>query len=606
MALVDISYALGTQKAPQQTELSAPAFVDTDHVHFPDGRLATLAPYALASVSGSYQTCFGACRAIHAVKLTGSHVGTYYLFGTHNRLYVVSQSTLYNITPLQTSASATLGTDPLALVNGDKTMTVTYAAHGLAIGDRIKFSGATHGTAGFADANINVEHIVATVITVNSFTVELLNAAPATDASEGGASVAIYKQIAAGNLDQASAIGYGVGVYGAGVYGIGGPSGGAQTFPRIWSFGNFGNEVVMCPGDYTAGDGQKIYIWDGDLTVAPSVLTNAPTNCNWVAVVNNAIVALCGRTVKICEIGAGTTWSGLNYYEKTLERVWKLIAAHPIGEKGAVLFTPQEAILLTYVGGADMWDLSDLYTADGILSPMSACTRETTLWWRGYRGFYTFDGGSPVKKEENQQNESWILENTNYGASWKSFAMCDQLKSAQAWHFFPTGTDTEPGDYVIHHHGSESIPAHWTLGRMARTAAQRPGFVDSVFFMTYSASASADGLVYRHFTNGAVTFSWYAETSDSYYSGGSARFMVDQVVPDSNQSGDIGLIIKTRERPQGSQFSTNSYTVTSNTEIMSVKAGGNLLAWRWSGTSAAELGAWKANVMKLGSTMGRR
>lgn len=601
MALIDISYVPGTQKAPQQTKLTQPAFVDTDHVHFPDGRLSTIAAYAEATVTADYVTFKGGCRAIHAAKLTGTHVGTYHLFGTHDRLYCLFQGTLYNITPLRTSASATLGTDPLALVSGDKTMTITYTAHSMAVGDRFKLSGATHGTGGFATANINVEHIVATVPSSDTITVELANAAPATDATEGGAAVQIFKQIAAGTLDQEAAEGYGVGEYGAGIYGQGGPSAGAQTFPRIWSFGNFGNEIVMCPGDYTSGDGQKIYIWDGDLTVAPTVLSGAPTDCNWVAVVNNAVVALCGRTVKISEIGNATVWSGLTYYSKTLERVWKLVAAYSIGEKAAVIFTPQEAVLLTYVGGTDLWDLADLYTTDGIIGPMAACNREGLLWWRGVRGFYSFDGGSPVVKEDNNQNGDWITESINYGKAWKSFCMADQLEAAQAWYFFPTGTDSEPGDYVIHHRDG-----HYTLGSMERTAAQRPGIIDSTFYMADSYSESVEGSIYRHFTLGAVTFNWYAETADSYYSGGNARFMVDQIVPDSNQSGTMSLTIKTKERPQGSQTSTSAYSITSTTEYVSVKAAGNLLAWRFSGSSAATLGAWKANVMKLGQTMGRR
>jgi len=504
------------------------------------------------------------------------------------------------MTPLKTTGD-TLATDPLALVNGDRTMTVTYTAHGLAVGDRIRISGATHGTGGFADANINIEHIVATVANANTFTVEMPNAAPATDATEGGAAVVVYKQIDAGFIDQSAATGYGTGEYGEGLYGQDGPSVAAQQFPRIWSFGNFGNEVVMCPGDYASGDGQKIYIWDGNLDEAPTVLSGAPTDCNWVAVVNNSVVALCGRTVKASEIGNGTVWTGATAYSKTLERVWKLVAAHNVGEKGAVIFTPQEAILLTYVGGGDLWDLSDLYTADGILSPMSACMRETVLWWRGARGCYTFDGGSPVQREENTQNEEWILANTNYGKAWKSFAVYDQTTGNQVYHYFPTGTDSEPGDYVIHHKDG-----HWTLGRMSRTSAQRPGVLDSTFFMTDASSASVAGTVYRHFTSGAVTFNWYAETSDSYYDGGSARVMVDQFVPDTSQSGTITLQIKTRERPQGSQETSATYSITTATETQTVKAAGNLIALRFSGSSAFTLGAWKMNVMKLGKTLGRR
>lgn len=601
MGLIDFQYSPGTQKATQQTELSGPAFTDTDHVHFPDARLSTLPPYAPAVFTSDYVTLLGGLRAQWAAKLTGSFVGTYYFFGTHTRLMVAKNGELFNITPLVTSATATLGSDPLAVTNGSAVMTVSYTAHGLVVGDRIKLSGATNTGGITAATHINKEHIVATVPNANSFTV-VLGANASSTASGGGASVQIFKQIAAGNLNQGSASGYGTGLYGEGLYGQGGPAVTAQIFPRIWSFGNFGNEVAMCPGDYGTGDGQKIYIWDGDVTVAPTVLTNAPTNCNWIAVINNSIVALCGRTVKICEGGDGTVWSGPTYYEKTLERVWKLVSCYGIGEKDAVIFTPTDAILLRYVGGGDLWDLSDLYPeggGDGILSPMSASVLGTTLRWRGARGFYSFDGGSPPKKEVNTQNEDWIITNTNYAQVWKSFAYAD-TQNEQWIHQFPTGDDNEPGDYVIHNPAGPPEGGHWTLGRMARTSSQRPGFIDSTFLMGNGTSASVAGAVYRHFTMGAVTFDWFAETALAYYDGGDNRFMVDQVIPDSNQSGNVTMQFMTREYPQGSESSSPEYTISASTQWQTVKAAGRLLKTRLSGSAAFVSGAWKMNVKKLG------
>jgi len=86
--LVDVKYSPGTQKSPQQTELTLPCFVDTDHVHFPDGRLSTIPPYATAALTSDYVTLKSAVRSQWAAKLTGTYIGTYYFFGGHNRLYV--------------------------------------------------------------------------------------------------------------------------------------------------------------------------------------------------------------------------------------------------------------------------------------------------------------------------------------------------------------------------------------------------------------------------------------------------------------------------------------------------------------------------------------
>ncbi len=593
MTLIDVVYQAGTQKSPQQTKISAPAFTDTDHVHFPDGRLTTLPPYSAASLTSDYVTFLGGVRSVHAIKITGANVGTYFLFGSNTRLYVAKNSTLYNITPLSTVAAATLGTDPLTTVNTDFTLTVAYTSHGLAVGDRIRLSGATNVGGVTAATYINIEHIVATVPTANTFTVEMGFAAT-SNATGGGGAVQIFKQIAAGNLDQDLATGYGVGEYGEGVYGVGGASLTAQIYPRIWSFGNFGNEVVMCPGDYTTGDGQKIYIWDGSVTTAPTILTNAPTDCNWVSVVNNSVVACCGETIKISEQGDATVWSGITYYEKSLERVWKVISCHAFNDKNAVLFTPNEAILLRYVGGGDIWDLSDLYLDDGAIAPLAACMLDAVMYWRGYRGSYMYNGAPPTRIE-NAQNDSWIIENTNYGKTWKSFAMPDPEN--HEWYFyFASSAYNEPSDYVIHN----TVNGSHTLGLMNRTAAQRPTVIDSTFYMANSTSTSVAGSVYRHFTLGAVTFNWYAETSMAYGFGGENRVMVDKFFPDSNQSGTITLNMMTKEYPQGATTTSSSYSVTPSLQWLSVKAAGKLVGMKFSGTGSFTTGAWKMNITKLG------
>jgi len=318
-------------------------------------------------------------------------------------------------------------------------------------------------------------------------------------------------------------------------------------------------------------------------------------------VVNNSVVALCGRTVKISEQGDGTVWSGATYYEKTLERVWKLISLVNYGEKNAVIGTPNEAILLRYVGGGDLWDLSDLYTEDGFLSPYSATVMDSVLYWRGNRAAYSYNG-SPPQRVENTQNDDWIIENINSAQAWKSFAFTD-TSFGQWYHYFPAGTDKEPGDYAIYHPGNASVPQHVTLGQMSRTAAQRPGFVDSAFYMVNATSNDVAGTIYRHFTNGAVTFDWYAESSLSYIGEGGYRYMVNQVIPDSTQSGTTSLEIITREWPQGQDTITAPDSITESTKWLTTKAAGQVIGWRLSGSVAATMGAWKINIKRLGKAL---
>lgn len=679
--LVDITYAPGTQKSPQQTKLSALAFSDTTGVHFPNGRLSTLPPYSVVNTDlDDAVQLIGAVRAYHAMQLSGTYQGFYELYGANNRLYARTQSTLYNITPIDQASNVTLGTDPLAsgfdnfqitpfgttngskivalltfmtpfltigdvvtisgvaasvngipagdlngthtIINFDgsaavfqvdtaanatgfptitapnlafKKILVTHTAHGLQTGDRVKISGSAGTIGAIPSAEVNGEHVVV-VSNANEYSIPV-STAPTSFANGGGAAVVERQQIAAGNADQTPASGWGTGIWGTGIWGIGGPPVSAQSYPRIWSFADFGNTVVMCPGDYTAGDGQKIYVWDGNLDIAPTVLTNAPTDCNWVSVVNNSVVALCGTVIKISQLGDGTVWSGLSYFSGTVQQAWKLISCHNRGEKDAVIFTPAACYLLQYVGGSDIWDVSPLSLDDGILSPYSAALLNTTLHWRGYRGSYSFDG-SPVKKDYNAQNDQYITNSINYAKNWKSFAFAD-TQNNQWYHFYPSGADTEPGTYAIYNNASGNL--HVTLGSMERTAAQRPGFVNVQFGMVNGTSEDEVGTIYRHFVDGPITFDWSATTALFYVDDGGNRYLFDQFMPDSTQTGSFNVQAITQDYAQSTQHLSNSYTIDSTTGTQAVYASGRVFGLIFSGSNiAATIGAWKMHVKKLG------
>lgn len=677
--MIPVKYSPGTQKSPQQTLITQPCFTDTDKVHFPDGRLSTLPAFSTASATSDYVTLLGAVRFIHAQRVTGTYAGTYSILGSNTRLYAVKNSTLFNITPFADQKSESLGNDPISTTNTDATVTITWTAHGLSVGDEVTIANATatggltidgahtvasvpdadtftyeassnasstatggganvvissigvadtlgadpisttsgdaiitvtytahglvagdrikirdsSGVGGINHAEINKELIVATTPTANTFTFEA-GANALTTATGGGSVVRIYKQMAAGNIDQGSATGYGVGEYGEGIYGVGGEVRSAQSFPRIWSGDQFGNDFVFCAGDYISGDGQKIYFWDGNTSKAPTVLTNAPTDCNFVSVVNNSVVALRGAQVQICEIGDATVWSGVTTYTSRELSVFKLISCYRYTDKNGVIFTPNRVFLLSYVGGGDIWDLRELFSDDGIIAPNAACILDNLLYWRGYRASYVFDG-SPATIVENPQNDEWIIENINLGSAWKCFAYADPQNGE--WYFhFPTGASTEPTDYVIHNVKDGSH----TLGLMDRTAAQQVPQLDGQFLMANATSASVAGTLFRHFTNGAVTFDWEATTSFSYVDVGQSRGFFRQIFPDSNQAGTCTLNLLTREYPQGTTTTSADYTFNGARKYITTKASGKLLAMKFSGNSRFTLGGWVLNVISRG------
>lgn len=588
--LTPVTYAPGTAKANQHTVLSSFAFDATDKVRFQlDGRLTTIPAYASAP-----KAITGSCRAIYAQRITGTYAADSYFFGTHSYLYVQYNGTLYNITPLSQSSTA-LANNALTTVNANSIVTVAMTAHGKTVGDRFKILGATDTRGIVAATFLNIEHIVTVVVDGNNFKFDAGSNA-SSSGTGGGAGMTTYAQIAAGNQYQVAAAGMGGGDYGGKDFGGGRTSAtGIQTYPRIWSFDAFGDDVVMCPGDRTAGEGQYIYIWDGNVAIAPTKLTNAPTDCNFVRVVNNSIVALCGRRVDISVLGAGTTWSGLSFYSKTLEHVDVVHSAFRQAEKNAVLHYGNGALLLQYTGDANIWDISSIFEDDGVISPYATARLGNILVWRGRTSFYQFDGGI-VQKVINLQNDDWIIRNMNSAKIWHSF-MCTDTQNQEFYLHFPTGSSIEPSDYVIIGNTPNMLSGQgwFTLGTLSRTAAQRPGIFSSTFYMADTAN------VYTHFTNGAVTFNWSATTSYFLADGaqGEMRVFLNEYRPDANQSSDITLQINAREYAQSSDVSQGSYTISYNTPVLSTKAAGRLFQFTFSGSAQATMGNAAVNMRAL-------
>jgi hypothetical protein len=489
-----------------------------------------------------------------------------------------------NITASTIGRAAVLGANPISVVNATPTVTIAYTAHGMAIGDRFKLNFST-AVGGITTAMLNKEHIVASVPDANTITFTAGGNASST-ASGGGSVASIFKQVAAGNENQTLGVGFGFGIFGFGVWGAPFYSATAQSYPRIPSFDALGSELVMCPGDYLAGDGQKLYIWDGNLNVAPTVLSNAPTNCKWIKVVNNSVVALCDTTIKISELGNGTVWSGITYTAIDVQRAWSLISAFGTGEKAAVIFAP-EPYLLRFVGGE--WDLVELGQQYPIVAPAAACSLNDGLIWYGSDGnLYFFDGGA-VRTINNTQNGDYIRRNFNGGKAWHCFMMTD-YKYSQAYLYYPSTGETNPDSYMIFNPKQPSF----TLGKMSRTSAQRNAEVDSVFYMTNGAD------VYRHFLVSPPTFNWSARSAFFYTDNGDYRVRVNRIYPDAQISQDVNFKIIGKEYPQSIEADYGNQTLTTASQAMSVTGAGRLLSVEFSGSGDFMLNNLKMEMQVQG------
>lgn len=588
MPIAEWKHIEGTIKNPQHTKSSAISFTDTKLVHFPDGDLTPIPAFIASTTNGALS---GRCRAIFgATVTTTNYTGAHYLFGTHSKLYDEYKAQYYNVTPLKTTAEATLSSDPLSVTDTSTTMTVTHTAHGLAVGDRIKLTGATD-TGGVLAATINKEHIVVAVPSADTFTITVTAATSTT--TGGGASIQIFYEIGAGQEFQDFKKGFGAGLFGRGLFGTSRTSATTPAYPRIWSFDKFGSNIVMCAGDLTAGDGQKIYIWDGNNAIAPTVVSNAPTNCHYVLTVSNSIIALCANQIRISDAtGDETDWSGGSSNILSVRDSARLYSGVRYGDKSALIFSPAP-YLLTFAG--DRWDLLALGDEYPIVAPNAFTQYRDGIIWYSVDGNFYFYNGSNVQRIVNHQNGEYIRDKLNQGAIWTTFMMRDQ-KHNQAWLYYPANSSKDPNEYVIvnpREYVGQALPS-FTLGEQTRTAAQRPSTVDGRFYMINNTMS------YASFTNQPVSFAWEA-TCAYFYIDKNVRMRLNYLIPDSYTTDGYNITIYGRENPQAKELTYGTFNITSTTSRRQVRGAGRLLAFKFSGSTDATIKGIDMDVQAQGT-----
>jgi len=98
------------------------------------------------------------------------------------------------------AANQSLGNNPFSASNGSPTVTVTLTAHGLSVGNVVKFDGLQSGR-GFLSGQVNDSYIVDTVPNANTFTITMTS--NATSGGTFGGSVGYFYKINGRGLGQA-------------------------------------------------------------------------------------------------------------------------------------------------------------------------------------------------------------------------------------------------------------------------------------------------------------------------------------------------------------------------------------------------------------------
>lgn len=446
---------------------------EVDKVRFRSGSPEKIGGWTRISAN----TFLGICRSLFAWVTLGSAdlLGV----GTNVKFYIGRGGQYYDITPLRDTATLT---NPFATTSGSPIVTVTDTAHGCDVGDYVTFTAAS--TVG--GLNMNGEFVVATVPTVNTFTVVAASNASSTVAAGGGAVTAAY-QIHPGLAYQVPLVGWGAGPWGGGPWGIGAAS--TQNI-RLWSQRNFGEDLVF------AYRGSPIYYWDASAGTSVRAVeltgSDVPTvqsfiyvsdisrfvfafGCNDIgsAVQNPMLIRWSDQEDATNWTPSATTQAG----GITLSDGSELITCIQTRQE-IVVWTNSALYSLQYLGPPAIWETQILGSNISIISPNSAASASGRIFWMGIDKFYIYDGRVQTLRcdlrqyifgDINLEQLQQICCGTNEGFN-------------EVWWFYPSRSSVTNDRYVVYNY-LEDI---WYYGTIGRTAWLDTGLRDYPLAATYN------------------------------------------------------------------------------------------------------------------------
>jgi hypothetical protein len=436
-------------------------------------------------------TYLGVCRSLFNWVTLDSEILV--SVGTNLKYYVERGGAYYDITPIRATESLT---DPFETTSGSPIVEVTDPAGGFVDGDFVTFSGASAVGGITLDGEYQITLLTSTTYTVTADT-------NATSSATGGGSVTAAYQINTGPAFSVPVSGWGAGAWSAGTWGFGSFTTTDLESIRLWSQGNFGEDLVFGPR------GGGLYYWDassgfstrGVLVSSLGGASNVPTVQNFILVSDTSRFVFCFGANEL----GGATQDPLLVRWSDQEDVtnWTPAATNQAGDirfsHGSEIITAmqsrQEILVWTdaalysmqYVGaGAGVWSSQLMGHNISIASQNAVAYASGVSFWMGLGKFYTYDGRvqplpCAVKRyvfdDFNEEQYQQVHAGTN-----------EQFN--EVWWFYCSAGSTEIDRYVVYNY----VQNIWYYGTMGRTA-----WLDSDLRSNPIAATYSNNLVYHEY-----------------------------------------------------------------------------------------------------------
>jgi hypothetical protein len=545
---------------------------DCDKVRFRMGLPETIGGWAKFTSS----TMLGTCRSLHVWStLTGTnYVGA----GTSKKFYVIQGDVPYDITPIRLT---TTGTATFTATDGSSTLSITDVAHGAYLGDFVVYSNATTLGGNITALVLNQEYEITNVVDDDTYEINVVVLADASDISDGGAATVAAYQINIGLDTVVLGSGWSAGFWGRGTWSSAADVSVPGANLRLWSQDNFGENLVF---NVRSGG---IYYWTVSSGVTSrGVNITSLTNQSAPVIANQVLVSERDRHVVAfgCDPESNPGVQDpliIRFSSQESVTDWQTRADNTAGElrigtgsyivgavqtkQQVVVFTDIAMYTMQYIGPPYTFGLTEVSSNISIAGQNAAISTGDSVYWMGTGQFYMYNGTvtqMPCSVKEYVFSDINIYQLAKVAAA-------SNAAFAEIWWFYPSATSEVNDKYVVFNYESNI----WYYGTMSRTA-----WHDNAFAGLPIAAAQDGYLYYQEsgLNDGSgdipVPLNAYIESSVVDIGEGDQFMFASRIIPDitfrnSTTEPTATFTIKARNYPGGNYFGTSNNSVVSTATV---------------------------------------
>ena len=604
MKLVDLKFQPGIDK--QDTAYSAGdqrKYIDSNFVRFHYGKPERWGGWSYLS----QQSIVGVVRDTHSwVSLNGTR---YLALGTHRKLYLYTDGSIIDITPLRETQALT---NPFT-TNGSTTVTVTDSNHGAKKGDFVTFD----SFSAIDGLDMNKEFEVITVPSANTFTVTHTSTASGSTSGGGGSGNAEY-QINIGPANSTFGYGWGTSTWGASTWDTARSSSTVVLDSRSWSLDNFGEDLIA-----TVLNGST-FIWDTSSGTSnrATALSNAPTASRFNLVsTDTRHLLLFGTETTVGDTSTqddllfrfsdredATDYTPVSTNEAGSLRITdgsKIIGA--VKSAGQLLvWTDTSMHGIQFVGTPFTFGLRQLGANCGLIAQHAAIEVNGRSYWMSDDAFYMFDG---VVKKMPCSVQDYVFDDLSYVNKTEIACGLNTAFNEIIW-YYPSSASTQIDRAVAYNY----LENTWYTLNLPRTTWLGAYVYENPIATEYSTSLTSNvstilgvtagaSYIYEHESGNnqadGTAISAFLTTGSIEIADGDELMSVSKLVPDfDNLTNNMTATLTLEQYPQSAANVTTTGTISSTTEKINVRGRGRAVKIKYE-TNTVNDTAWRLGSTKL-------